>query len=332
MRGRSGRSRRAGVARLRHHADLVAPFQGAELVSAATGPEGELVVVWASRENADALTARTVEPDGASFPDTRTAAPVSVHVATYSPHQPTMVSIVGQSLAHSHVQPLPDGGVLLVGARCRWRNGAAESNAAIYDADGELLREGVLGDGIADVQTTPSGEIWVSYFDEGVYGNFGWGEADGPAPIGSPGLIRFRSDLDIAWRYPYDGEFGAISDCYALNVAGEDAWAYYYTDFPIVRIRAAAVAGWSTEVRGAHALVVADDRVVLVGGYGEDRRRLVAGSIQGEAFSVDRPARLVMPNGRPVPRTATVLGRGSELHVVVGQSWLKLGFEDLATI
>ncbi|MFF0769581.1 hypothetical protein ACFYUK_11860 [Nonomuraea wenchangensis] len=238
--------------------------------------------------------------------------------------------IAGQPLAHPIAQPLPDGGVLLVGARCCWRDGAAECNAAIYDADGKRQREGVLGDGIEDVQTTPSGEIWVSYFDEGVCGNRGWGEADSPAPIGSRGLIRFRSDLDIAWRYPYDGEFGGIADCYALNVVGEDAWAYYYTDFLIVRIRAGAIAGWSTEVRGAHGLVVADDGVVLVGCYG-DRRPLVAGSFQGEYFSADRPARLVMPNGRSVSRTATVLGRGSELHVVVGQSWLKLGFEDLAT-
>ncbi|MEV6159912.1 hypothetical protein AB0L53_57205 [Nonomuraea sp. NPDC052129] len=301
-------------------------------MSTAAGPEGELVVVWASQENADALTARTVTPAGASFADSRTAAPVSVHVATYRPHLARSVSIVGQSLlAHSHVQPLPGGGVLSVGARCRWRNGAAEPNAAIFDADGKLLREGVLGDGIADVQTTLSGDIWVSYFDEGVYGNFGWGEAGSPAPIGSPGLIRFRSDLDLTWRYPYDGEFGAISDCYALNVTGDEAWAYYYTDFPIVRIRAAAVAGWSTEVRGAHALVVADDRVALVGGYNEHRHRVVAGSIQGEAFSADRATRLVMPDGRPVPKTATILGRGSELHVVAGPSWLKLGFEDLAT-
>ncbi|MEW9533132.1 hypothetical protein [Microbispora sp. NPDC049125] len=286
--------------------------------------------MWASQENADALAARTIQPGWASFPDSRTAAPVSMHVVTYRPHPATTVSIAEQSLAHIHVQPLPDGGVLLVGARCRWSDGTAESNAAIYTADGELVREGVLGDGIEDVQTTSSGDIWVSYFDEGVYGNYGWG-GPGPEPIGSPGLIRFTPDLGVAWRYPYDGEFGAISDCYALNVAGEGVWAYYYTDFPIVRIRSAVVAGWSTEVHGAHALVVADGRVVLVGGYGEDRHRLVAGSIQGEALSTDRPARLVMPNGRPVPRTATVLGRGSELHVVVGQSWLKLGFEELAT-
>ncbi|GAA1299891.1 hypothetical protein Psi02_77280 [Planotetraspora silvatica] len=287
--------------------------------------------MWASQENAEALVARTVRPNGVSYPESRTAAPVSVQVATYSPCLATTVSITGQSLAYPHVQPMPDGGVLLVGARCRWRDGAAESNAAVYDAEGQLLRKGVLGDGIEDVQTTPTGEIWVSYFDEGVYGNRGWGKADSPAPIGSPGLIRFTPELGIAWHYPYDGEFHEISDCYALNVTGEEAWAYYYTDFPIVRVRAAAVDGWSTEVRGAHALVVADDRVALVGGYDEHRHRVVAGCIRGEAFSASRPARLVMPDARPVPRAATILGRGSELHVVAGHRWLKLGFEDLDT-
>jgi hypothetical protein len=300
------------------------------MVTAASGPEGELVVLWASQESADALTARTVQPGWASFPDPRTAAPVSVHVATYRPHLMTTVPIAEQSLAHVHVQPLPEGATLLVGARCRWRNGTAESNAAIYAADGELLREGVLGDGIEDVQTTSSGDIWVSYFDEGVYGNFGWG-GPGPEPIGAPGLIRFTSDLSIAWSYPYDSKLGGISDCYALNVTGEEVWAYYYTDFPIVRVRADAVAGWSTEVGGARALVVADDRVVLVGGYGDERHRVVAGSIEGGSVSPESSRRLVMPDGRAVPREATVLGRGSELHVVTGHSWLKLGFEDLAT-
>ncbi|MEV4370634.1 hypothetical protein AB0J71_26435 [Nonomuraea sp. NPDC049637] len=259
------------------------------------------------------------------------AAPAALQVATYRPHLTRSVPIARRSQVHNHVQPLPDGAVLLVGARCRWRDGAAESNAAVYDADGKLLRKGVLGDGIADVQTTLSGDIWVSYYDEGVFGSSGWGEKGSPTPIGSPRLIRFGADLAPAWRYPYDGEFGAISDCYALNVSGNEAWAYYYIDFPLVRVRAGAVAGWSTQVRGAHALVVAGDRVALVGGYGEHRRRVVTGSIKGEGLSVDRPTRLVMPDGRPVPRTAAVLGRGSELHVVVGTTWLKVGFEDLAS-
>ncbi|GAA1023034.1 hypothetical protein Aple_096240 [Acrocarpospora pleiomorpha] len=315
--------------RLRHHAELIPPYNGTEMVTAAPGPEGELVVLWASKENADAIAARTVQPGGAAFPDARTAAPVPVHVATYRPHLVMTVSIAEQSLAHTYVQPLPGGDVLLVGARCRLRDGVAESNAAKYTADGELVREGILGDGIEDVQTTPSGEIWVSYFDEGVFGNFGWGAPGGLDPIGHPGLIRFTPDFGIAWRYPYKSKFGVITDCYALNVTGEEAWACYYTDFPIVRVQAGTITGWTNEVNGAHALVVADGRAALIGGYGEDRHRVVAGAIEGEAFSPHRPARLVMPDGRPVPREAAVMGRGSELHVVAGQSWLKLDLDSL---
>ncbi|GAA0989669.1 hypothetical protein GCM10009555_074000 [Acrocarpospora macrocephala] len=317
--------------RLRHHAELIPPYDGAVMVTAAPGPEGEMVVLWASKENADAISARTVQPGGASFPEARTAAPVSVHFATYRPHLVMTVPIAEQSLAHTYVQPLPRGDVLLVGARCRLRDGAAEPNAAIYTVDGELVREGVLGDGIEDVQTTPSGEIWVSYFDEGVVGNFGWGVPGGLDPIGQPGLIRFTPDLGIAWRYPYNNKFGVITDCYALNVTGEEAWACYYTDFPIVRVRAGTITGWANEVKGAHALVVADGSAVLIGGYGEDRHRVVAGTIEGEAFSPHRHARLVMPDGRSIPQDAAVMGRGSELHVVAGHSWLKLDLKALTT-
>ncbi|MFI7617511.1 hypothetical protein ACIBP6_40450 [Nonomuraea terrae] len=317
------------LAVLRRHAVLTPPSDGASLVSAAPGPDGELVALWASRESAEALTSRTVQPGWASFPDPRTAAPVTVYVATYRPELEAVVTIAEQPLAHARVQPLHGGHVLLVGARCRWRDGRAEPNAAVYDAEGELVREGVLGDGIAYLQTTPSGEIWAGYTDEGVYGNYGWGGRNSPEPIGAPGLIHFTSDLEIAWRYPAGDEFGGISHCYALNVTGQDAWAYYYTDFPVVRIRAGAVTGRLTGVGGARALVVADDRVVLVGGYGRGEGRVVVGSMAGEDFQVGDPGRLAMPGDRPVPPEATVVGRGGELHAVAGRYWLKLDFEDL---
>lgn len=44
------------------------------------------------------------------------------------------------------------------------------------------------------------------------------------------------------------------------------------------------------------------DRVALVGGYEGHRRRVVTGSVKGETLPVDRPTRLVMTDGRPVPR------------------------------
>jgi hypothetical protein len=329
MPSRARKAKTTPVVRLRHHARLTPPSTDAEPFRAAPGPSGELTVVWASPENNEALSPRTVQPGWASIPRPRPDAPVAVQVATYHPDLVTVVSIAEQAFAYPHVQPLPEGEVLLVGARCSWEDEATKPNAVIYDADGRPVREGVLGDGIAAVQATPTGDIWVSYFDEGVFGNLGWG-GPGPAPIGSPGLIRCTADLDIAWRYPYDS-FGAISDCYALNVTGNDAWAYYYTDFPIVRIRADEITGWANEVKGAHALVVTDDRVVLVGGYRKDRHRILAGNLEGDAFSPAAPARLVMPDGRPLPEEAALYGRGDELHVVLGHEWLKVHADDLTS-
>lgn len=57
--------------------------------------------------------------------------------------------------------------------------------------------------------------------------------ASGPTPIGSSGLNRFTQDLYEDWRFQADEErsIEPISDCYALNVVGEDAWACTYTEF-----------------------------------------------------------------------------------------------------
>ena len=56
-------------------------------------------------------------------------------------------------------------------------------------------------------------------------------------PIGQNGLRRFAPDLTIQWRFPSADPFGYLIDCDALNVAGEDVWTCYYTDWPVVRVR-----------------------------------------------------------------------------------------------
>jgi hypothetical protein len=35
-------------------------------------------------------------------------------------------------------------------------------------------RELLLGDGVQSVQAMPSGVIWTSYVDEGIFGRLGW--------------------------------------------------------------------------------------------------------------------------------------------------------------
>ncbi|WP_188110642.1 hypothetical protein [Aeromicrobium ginsengisoli] len=39
---------------------------------------------------------------------------------------------------------------------------------------------------------------------------------------------------------------------------------------------------------------------------------------------------LTMPNGRRLPQDAVVVGRGAELHALVGSEWLSRSVADLA--
>ena len=110
---------------------------------------------------------------------------------------------------------MPGGRFLVAGARCRWRPDGPDRNAVLYDADGQVVSEHVRGDGIAHVLATSTGQVWAGYFDEGIYGNYGWGRADNQEPVGAYGIVRFSPGLEPAWYFPAYTEVGswdAISD------------------------------------------------------------------------------------------------------------------------
>jgi hypothetical protein len=316
----------------RHHAQLPSPQQGDVRVSASVGPSGEVVALWSAAEDLPSLTSTTTQAGWATFPDPRASRAAMLRVTTHAPDMTVAARIPDFPLAHPSVQPLPDGRVLVVGARCRWRPDGPDRNAIVYDSTGTMLAEQTFGDGIEHVQTTCRGEIWVGYFDEGVFGNYGWGKADSDPPLGASGLIRFTTALTPEWHYPSHvaKTWGPIDDCYALNVDGDAVWTCYYTDFPIVRIQNDTVTGWHNDIAGAKALAVGDSRVALYGGYGPDHDRLVVGVLGDDRFDVTGEYRLVQPGGQPLPATAEVLGRGSDLHILTDDSWLRLDIEDIA--
>lgn len=320
------RRRGKRAVRARHHAALVAPRAGDVRVSASIGPSGEVVALWCAPEDAAELTPTTTSPGGATFPGTRASRPVPARVTVHAPDLAVATRIAALAVGHPSVQPLPDSRILVVGGRCRWRPEGPERNAIVYDADGAVLLEATLGDGIEHVRATRRGDVWVGYFDEGTLGNFGWGEPDGEPPVGARGLVRFSAALTPEWHYPsYDeAAWGGILDCYALNVDGDTAWASYYTGFPVVRIDKGTVTGWHNEVSGATALAVDGTRVALYGGYGPDRHRLTVGVLGADRLEVTGEYVLVRPDGRPLPPTARVIGRGAELHVLTEDAWLRL--------
>ncbi|WP_435124392.1 hypothetical protein [Micromonospora tulbaghiae] len=301
------------------------------LVSASIGPAGDLVALWSAREGEAALRSVTTQPGWAIFPDPTAARPVAAQATRQTGNTAEVTPLAGLTLAYPSVQPLPQGRLLVVGARCRWRADGPDRNAVVYDSAGHVEARATLGDGIAHVFTTTSGQVWVGYFDEGVYGNYGWGDGNAAPPIGNAGLVRFSPQLEPTWRFPShgDNDWGAISDCYALNVTDEAVWTCYYTDFPIVQIRGDAVTGWRNQADGAKALVVSDTRVGLLGGYGPHHDRFVVGELAGQAMRVGGEYRLTLPGGGPLPAHATVIGRGGTLHVVTADYWYRLSLDDI---
>lgn len=319
---------KAPVLPLRRHGRIAPAVGGDVLLSVSIGPAGEAVALWSAPADREALTSVTVQPGWASFPDSRAAQPAAARITVHSPEPSALVPIAALPIAHATVQPLPDGRFLLVGARCRWRPDGPDRNAIVYGPDGTALAEHTFGDGIQNVFTTASGDAWVGYFDEGVYGNYGWG-GSGAQPMGDCGLIRFGADGQPQWRFPAD-DAPFIDDCYALNVVGETAWACYYSDFPVVRIEGDRVDVWDNGLAaGATSLIVGAGTVGLAGGYSPHRDRLVVGELGDGRLGDGREFRLVLPDGDALPDQVWMIGRGPDLHVVHGGDWYRVGLDDV---
>jgi hypothetical protein len=165
-------------------------------------------------------------------------------------------------------EPLPGGGLLVVGARSSFRGpGNFDKNARSIDATGKLERAFLLGDGISNVQVTEDGQIWTGYFDEGVFGNRGWND-----PIGAPGLLCWNSAGERIFEFdPGAAGTDDICDVYAMNIASnQDAWVYFYMDFALVRIRnQRSYTAWKCPVKGSHAFAVFGNLAFFSGGYDE---------------------------------------------------------------
>src|SRR5919204_7050215 len=215
--------------RLSPVASLTPLIGDGQLVAFNVGPDGVVYLVVALRP----LDYRLQQPGGASFAKTVPEQPQTYRVIGLSGPRPILdVVIEGERFNIHDVQPLVDE-LLLVCARSHYRGpDDFEKNGRVYTRHGKFSREVLLGDGIQSVQTTPGGIIWTSYFDEGVFGNYGWDN-----PVGASGLVAWDSAGNKLYEFQPGAGLDAICDCYALNVESEDdVWLYYYTEFPLVRL------------------------------------------------------------------------------------------------
>jgi hypothetical protein len=179
------------------HAGLAEILGDLRMVAASIGPDRSACLLAVDVAAADSLFARDEQPGWASFPRARTEQPYKAVAIQYDGTRVLLRTELPEvPFAFPFIQILPTGHILVAGSRCRYSNGRAELNAALYTPEGTLAHQMTLGDGIQDIQASRQGELWVSYFDEGVFGNYGWDQ-----PIGAPGLVCFGQDGQVRWNF-----------------------------------------------------------------------------------------------------------------------------------
>lgn len=165
---------------------------------------------------------------------------------------------------------------LTVNARCKYLHGVgAEKNATLYDEFGSEINKFTLGDGIEDIREWKDGLLMVSYYDEGVFGNYGWGEVyDGKTvyPLGKSGVVLWNTNGEIIWRYTSLDGYEQICDCYAMNLDNNDnIWFQYYTEFKLVKIDSDFnLTYYDVEFGGGYQIIIHNDLILAFAGYNKD--------------------------------------------------------------
>ncbi len=155
--------------RLECQVDFSERLNGLELISVNVGPTGQLIALALGGELDYSET-----HEHATFPKTKSAGSHDYVVFVVNGSSWDQFSVRNEQWNYHFAQTLPSDELLLVCARCRKHpDGTHDLNARVFDYDGRMKREFLLGDGINRVQTLTDGRIWTSYFDEGVFGNFG---------------------------------------------------------------------------------------------------------------------------------------------------------------
>lgn len=269
------------------------------------------------------LDDRTVSPGGASFPKIRPETPQGYQI--YRLHEgeaQLLTAIEREAFNIHHVQPLGEDQLLLACARCEHRKDRPDRNGRIYHTHGRIQGAITLGDGIQNIAVTPDGLIWTSYFDEGVFGNFGWSK-----PLGNNGLVAWRQDGTIAYKYQPSEGLDFICDCYAMNACGNEIWIYYYTDFPLVLIRDGAVmAHWEVPVKGADAFAISRGYALFRGGYDQRDDYLLLGLTEPTVRQRAR-FRLKSESGTRI-KAQRVSGRGDAIFLLQDREIFRITVEE----
>lgn len=309
---------------LEPRAVLEAEEGDAPVVAFNVGPDLRPYIVTAC----EPLDYRKTEAGGVTFAKVSPACPQKYRVISFEGSRVTLDLSLGPVLFNVHkVQPLSDG-ILLACSRSNRRSPQDfDLNAHVFDPDGRLLRSFLLGDGIENIQATSAGTLWTGYFDEGVFGNFGWGME----PVGASGLVAWSGEGERLYEFIPPPGLDSIVDCYAINVVSdEETWCYYYTEFALVQVRKLrAEAYWRVPISGSHVFAISGDYVLFGGGYDDDADTYTLFQLQSnDKVRLRHRFKLDIPTGTP----QRLVGRGDAIWMQSGRSIYRFSIADALSI
>ena len=267
---------------------------------------------------------------GGSFPQPKMPSKKSFKIVVLNQYKKEVIELGELDFAFPVFDIFSDGRVVIAASRCRWRGkDDYDLNGLIYNpATGERIRF-LAGDGIQSLSVDNQSRIYISYFDEGVFGNFGWGN---PGPIGSGagGVNCFNDCGERIWYFnSVDGSGEFISDCYAMNVNQNNAYVYYYTDFSLCRIGSEFERKyWKTGLSGCHHFAISDEAILFSGEYDEGPSKFHLAKKFEYKLSKFTDVKAKLELGK-LTREGQTIARGANVHYFNQDGWFRASIHDL---
>ena len=256
-------------------------LEGTEVTDFFTARDGKVYLLMEQ-------PSETQGKDWLSIPSTYTAVEIQLDWAEQRVLGTTLFPLGLLKFQFHYLRPAGEH-FLLLGARCAYRENGPDQNAWIVSRDGAVLSRFCLGDGIQDCVVKKDGTIITSYFDEGVFGNYGWDE-----PLGDCGLIAWTSDGTPLWK----NEKYSIYDCYAISLDEEEnLWFYYYDEFRLVRTNFKEDFVFELPIEGSGAFSVAPsgNTFLFQGGY-QQRDKFYFLTAHGDRLGQKQEAIISLPH------------------------------------
>lgn len=295
---------------------------GYEHVSTSISTDGRGLFLFTQKGLKDRVLGKGRSAGGVEFPNTSLNTKAKLKLIILHAGKATEIDLPPLDITFPECDLFCDGRILLASTRCRWRGADDfDRNGVIFNpATGQTNRI-LLGDGIEELSIDESDRIWVSYFDEGVFGNFGWNNPGPPGP-GAGGLVCFADDGKELWAFNDPENSVFISDCYAFNVQRDERWVYFYSEFDLCSVdgnfRPVMLSG--VPISGSHAFAVTDRGFLFSKQYREPSNTFHFVRRSGTSLGQAKTVIGKLPDRKWIDRCRLV-GRGAWMHLINDEGW-----------